>query len=330
MGLEASQLLQDRVADGVRPHSVSLPFERIVSVDRVRLLAAIGIVWFHTEGAPYRHVGYAGLPIFLLIFFSLITNRTPTDPTLGFLRRRWDRLLMPWLFWSVLYGLLRIAQAICFGDVASFREMLSMETLLVGTHVHLWYLPYAFLSGFLVYAVNRRTLKIDHTVAVYGGTAIGVILLIFHTVGPSSYGWMRPLPQWEFGLAAIPLGFAIGRCMMIPSRRTQQVLLSMVSIAVLVTSVVLMVLGHAASVVPYALAILLVCLAYGWRTPDNGIVAALAPLTFGIYLIHPLIGYGLRQFIASEQYCAAFVGLTVCASGLVTMVLMKTPARRFV
>lgn len=330
MGLEASQLLQDQIADGVCPHSVSLPFERVVSVDRLRLLAAIGIVWFHTEGAPYRHIGYTGLPIFLLIFLSLITNRTATDPTLGFLRRRWDRLLMPWLFWSVLYGLVRVAKATCLGDIASFREMLSLETLLVGTQVHLWYLPYAFLSGCLVYAVNRRTLKIDHTVAVYAGTAIGVILLIFHAAGPSSYGWMRPLPQWEFGLAAIPLGFAIGRCMMISSRRMQYVLLSMISIAVLVTSVVLMALGHATSVVPYALAILLVCLAYGWRTHDNVIVAALVPLTFGIYLVHPLIGYGLGQLIPSEQHCAAFIGLTVCLSGLVTMVLMKTPARRFI
>ncbi len=330
MGLEASQLLQDRVVVGVRPHSVSLPCERVVSVDRLRVLAAIGIVWFHTDGAPYRHIGYAGLPIFLLIFFSLITNRTAADPTLGFLRRRWDRLLIPWLFWSLLYGLLRITQAICFGDIESFREMLSMETLLMGTHVHLWYLPYAFLSGFLVYGLNRWTSQIDHVFMVYAGTAIGLIVLILHEAAPLTYGWMRPLPQWEFGLAAIPLGFAIGRCTMIPSRRTQQILLSMISIAILVTCVILMALGYATSVVPYTLGILLVCLAYGWRTHDNAIVAVLAPLTFGVYLIHPLIGYGLRQFIASEQHCTAFIGLTVCFSGLVTMALMKTPARRFV
>lgn len=330
MRLEASQLLQDQVADGVHPHSVSLPCERVGGVDHLRVLAAIGIVWFHTEGAPYRHIGYSGLPIFLLIFFSLVTNRTTTDPTLGFLRRRWHRLLIPWLFWSVLYGLVRIAQAICFGDIESFHRMLSMETMLMGTHVHLWYLPYAFLSGFLVYAVNRWTSQINHAVLVYAGTAIGVIILILHEVRPTSYGSMRPLPQWEFGLAAIPLGFAIGRCTMIPSKRRRQVLLSMISFGILVTSTVLMVLGHATSVVPYTVAILLVCLAYGWRTQDNTIIAAFAPLTFGVYLIHPLIGYGLRQFIASEQHCAAFIGLTVCFSGLATMALMKTPVRRFV
>jgi surface polysaccharide O-acyltransferase-like enzyme len=330
MGLEASQLLQEQVADEVRPLSVSLPLERIGSIDRLRVLAAIGIVWFHTDGAPYRHIGYTGLPVFLLIFFSLITCRTATDPTFGFLRRRWDRLLKPWLFWSVLYGLFRVAKWACLGDVDSFREMLSPETILVGTHVHLWYLPYAFLSGFLVYAINRATLKSDHAAVAFTAAGIGLLLLIVHAIGLSSCRWMRPLPQWEFGLAAVPLGFAIGRSLMVPSRRTQQVLLSIISLTTLATSVVLIALGHAESAIPYALGILLVCLAYGWRTNDSVVGAALAPLTFGVYLIHPLINYGLRQFITSEQHCAAFIGLTVCLSGLVTMAMMRTPARRFV
>lgn len=268
--------------------------------------------------------------MFLLIFFSLIANRTGEDPTLDFLRRRRDRLLKPWLFWSAMYGLFRIAQAVCFGNVDSFREMLSLETILVGTHVHLWYLPYAFLSGSLVYAMHRRTLKTDHATATFIAMGIGLTLLSVHAIVSPSYRWMRPLPQWEFGLAAVPLGFAIGRCLLIPSRRTQQLLLSTIGLATLAVSAALMALGHTASAVPYALGTVLVCLAYARRANDSAIVAALAPLTFGVYLIHPLINYVLRQLIASEQHYGAFIGLTVCFSGLVTMLLMKTPVRRFV
>ncbi|MDI6450652.1 acyltransferase [Anaerobaca lacustris] len=330
MGLEASQLLRDQVADDARPLSVSLPMERVGSIDWLRVLAAVGIVWFHTEGAPYRQIGYAGLPVFLLIFFSLITIRSTADPALGFLRRRWDRLLKPWLFWSVLYGALRLAKAVCLRDAGSFQEMLSFETILMGTHVHLWYLPYAFGSGFLVYWVNRRTAQIDHTIAAFAATGIGLLLLIVHALGLSTGRWVRPLPQWEFGLAAVPLGFAIGRCLMVPARRTQQFLLSTISLTTLATTATLSAICRSSSAIPYMLAVMLVCLAYGRRTNNSVIVALLAPLTFGVYLIHPLIDYGLRQLITSEQHCAAFIGLTVCLSGLVTLALMRTPVRRFV
>ncbi len=304
--------------------------ERVDSIDRLRVLAAIGIVWFHTEGAPYRQIGYAGLPVFLLIFFSLITVRSTADPALGFLRRRWDRLLKPWLFWSALYGALRLAKAAYLRDTPSCQEMLSLETILMGTHVHLWYLPYAFGSGCLVYWVNRRTAQIDHAFAAFVATGIGLLLLVAHVLGLSTGQLMRPLPQWEFGLAAVPLGFAVGRCLMVPERRTQQFLLSAVALTTLATAAVLSAaVGPMSSAIPYTLAVVLVCLAYGRRTNDSVVVALLAPLTFGIYLIHPLINYGLGQFVASEQHCAAFIGLTVCLSGLVTLALMRTPVRRF-
>lgn len=85
-----------------------VPLERIGHIDTLRIIAAVGIVWFHTEGAPYRQIGYAGLPIFLLIFFSLITRRSYAETATHFLRRRYERLLKPWLFWSAVYGACRL------------------------------------------------------------------------------------------------------------------------------------------------------------------------------------------------------------------------------
>ena len=60
------------------------------------------------------------------------------------------------------------------------------------------------------------------------------------------------------------------------------------------------------------------------------VAAAIAPLTFGIYLIHPLISFGLRHIVEAQQPSAIFIVLTACLSGLVTLGLMKTPLRRFV
>jgi hypothetical protein len=330
MGSDASQLVQDRIVDEKGAASVPLPVQRITSIDGLRILAAVGIVWFHTDGAPYRYIGYTGLPIFLLIFFSLITTRSGTDPARYFFKRRWNRLVKPWLFWSLVYGALRIVKGACSGEPGSFEAMFSLETVLAGTHVHLWYLPYAFVSGFLVYGLNRWTLQFSHVAVVLIATGIGLFIFVVNAARLFSLGLMRPVPQWEFGLAAVPLGLAIGRCLTMSSGKRQRLLLLVIFILTQATSLVLIARGHVTSTVPYGLAVTLMCLAYCCRLGDSVIIAKLAPLTFGVYLIHPLVSRGLASFTSIEQHWVGFVGLTACVSGLVTLGMMRTPLRKFV
>ena len=54
MGSEASQLVHDRIVAEGQALPVPLSVDRITSIDGLRILAAVGIVWFHTDGAPYR------------------------------------------------------------------------------------------------------------------------------------------------------------------------------------------------------------------------------------------------------------------------------------
>jgi len=137
------------------------PAPRLASIDLLRILAVVGIIWFHTEGAPHRDIGYAALPVFLLLFFALITKQGQTYSTRRFLKRRWDRLLKPWLFWSVVYGVGRVTQAACDRDLSCLANLLSTETFLAGTYIHLWYLPYVFASGLLLHVLNRPISKIN-------------------------------------------------------------------------------------------------------------------------------------------------------------------------
>jgi len=330
LGLGIPQALPDQATAQTQAASLSVPLERWAGIDLLRILAVVGIIWFHTEGAPYRQIGYAGLPVFLLIFFSLVTKRGCPTTTADFLKRRWHRLLKPWLFWSAVYGLCRLVRAAHAMDLSSLGGILSIETMLTGTCIHLWYLPYAFASGFLVYVLNRRISRINSISAVAGATLIGVLVLAACTVGMSRHVLMEPLPQWEFGLAAIPLGFAVGKCMTIPSRQVQGLLLLMVSGTTLAGCAILSSLGFTGLAVPYGLAMALVCLAYGWQAKANGLIAALASLTFGIYLIHPLVIHGSKLLITPGQSHAAFIALTAGISGLITLGLMRTPLRRFV
>jgi surface polysaccharide O-acyltransferase-like enzyme len=312
------------------PLPLSLPAERVVGMDLLRIMAAVGIIWFHTEGAPYRAIGYAGLPTFLLIFFALIARQGRSQDTRYFLKRRWDRLLKPWLCWSLVYGVARLVKAAYSTNLSPLAHLLSMETVLAGTAIHLWYLPYAFISGLLIHLLNRHMWRIDDRLVVFLATLLGVFALVVCTPGTYLHRYPLPLPQWEFGLAAVPLGLAIGRSLTISSCRAQILLLSMVCAATLGSCAVLAFRGLGSASIPYGLAIVLVCLACRWRVGGNGFVAAVASLTFGVYLIHPLVIYGQRHLLAAGGHYAASIALTACISGLITWGLMKTPLRRMV
>lgn len=302
----------------------------MAGIDLLRIVAAVGIIWFHTEGAPYPQIGYAGLPVFLLIYFSLVTKQSQLHPTGEFLRRRWDRLLKPWLFWSAVYGACRVAKAVCAMDAGSLEQMLSVETLLVGTCIHLWYLPYAFVAGLFLHVLNRRMRKVNDTTVVLAATFIGAFVLAAATVSLQIHQLPPPLPQWEFGLAAIPLGLAVGRSLGIPSHRAQRLLVSIICAIPLGTGAILTSLGFVSTATPYGLAILLVCLAYGWQINANGFITTVAPLTLGIYLLHPLVMHGLLPVLPAQGHYAAFIILAACVCGMVTWGLMQTPLRRFV
>ncbi len=311
------------------PTSLSVPAERIAGIDRLRIVAAIGIVWFHTDGAPHREIGYAGLPMFLLIFFSLITRQDSGSTITHFLKRRWNRLLKPWLFWSAVYGLCHLAKAMHTMDVRGLSGMFSIGTLLTGTNIHLWYLPYAFVSGLLAYELSRRTLKANHVLVAVMATVIGMLALAACAIGTAIYRLPNPIAQWEFGLATIPLGFAIGRCLAIPSRSLQKILLAGISLGILIEGRILQSLNLSALVIPYGIAVVSICIAYCWETRKDIITTALAPLTFGIYLIHPLVIFALQHCLSPSRSWCLFISLTVCISAMITLVLMKTPIKRF-
>ena len=121
---------------------------RIANIERLRILAAFGIVWFHTEDALWRSVGYAGLPIFLMVFCSLIALKQKPDDISYFTMKRAGRLLKPWLFWSIVYLCFKIFKRALYGeDVFGF---FTGHMFISGTSIHLWYLPYAFLVALFI------------------------------------------------------------------------------------------------------------------------------------------------------------------------------------
>jgi peptidoglycan/LPS O-acetylase OafA/YrhL len=75
------------------------------TLDHARLIAAVGIVVFHS-GAPGAWVGYAALPFFLMLLIVLAWPAAERQSLPAFARGRAARLMIPWLIWSCIYGTL--------------------------------------------------------------------------------------------------------------------------------------------------------------------------------------------------------------------------------
>ena len=156
-------------------------------VDYCRLVAVLGIVWFHTE-VPGERVGYIALPVFL-IFLTLASHSS--------LSNRTRRLLVPFLVWSGIFASLRMFSAYYTGG--PLFSWVEPRMILTGTSIHLWFLPFAFLV-----AVVAPVLQASRVVVVLPMIAAGVMAVL-----PADL----PVPwyQWTFALVPVLTGFAFTR-----------------------------------------------------------------------------------------------------------------------
>lgn len=227
---------------------------RNAMIDYGRFVAALGIVWFHTQ-APGMRLAYVALPFFLVLL---------TIPSRASTAKRAERLLLPFLRWSVLYAVVLTAMAIRHHE-APFGWW-QPEMVLTGTAIHLWFLPFAFLIAVLS-PLLRRPL-----VAIAAAIGFSVAVCLWGT--PSA----PPFAQWSFGLLPVLTGFvffAAGWRVAVPVLAFCWLILSIWHPAPDNTTIVV---GTALSIA--ALSVTL---------PANRISDWCSTLSLWIYLGHPLV-----------------------------------------
>jgi surface polysaccharide O-acyltransferase-like enzyme len=95
------------------------------SVDTIRFIAIILVIGVHTTNFPYRVLGSSitgldvtnwftidafgavsmiGVPLFIMLTGALLLNPNKADePLRVFYRKRWDRIGLPFIFWTIFY-----------------------------------------------------------------------------------------------------------------------------------------------------------------------------------------------------------------------------------
>lgn len=293
---------------------------RLVHVDRLRFLASFDIVSTHALG--YHLLAGVGLPIFLLTSVAMCVHR-PVPPPLGrFLERRARGILVPWLFWSGVYGLWFAFLAWYSGR--AWNEPFEAWMILYGTAVHLWFLPFILVANATAVGIARRLGGYPTRAAVLNATWIGVAVLLAAAVLRLHVTTQTPFPQWLFSIACIPLGLALGRTVSLGERR-RKLLMVLAGVGVLLAAI-----GHARAAGPgiewallrrFGLALTLLSGAALWAHRTEPITQLLVRNSFGVCLVHPLLVSAARTWGATEgppilQAAAVYAASLACTLAL--------------
>lgn len=183
--------------------------------DYARLIAVIGIIWFHAK-APGGVVGYSGLAFFLLlvVVFAMPqigamrarAHRAP--PLWRYAAARGQRLLLPWLIASGLYGGLKLLEMI---RGAPWQSEFSAQMWITGTALHLWFLPFAFVVCIALWPICRWAVRLPLQMwpwlsLFFAGVALYALALLHANDLPD------PLAQWAYATPIVCIGLSCVFC----------------------------------------------------------------------------------------------------------------------
>lgn len=297
----------------------------LASIEWLRFIAAFGIVWFHAENAPWRSLGYAGLPIFVLVFCALIVIHFKDSQFSDYATKRSIRLLIPWVFWSIVFAAMKVGRYFLTGTHSLGTP--TWNEFLVGGNIHLWFLPFAFILSLVLYWMCKLAFKLNKTIAVISISLIFMILSLYTTGYLSKYVALSPpFVQWSFAVSCLPLGFCLGYIYRTMADNSKYLAYGIVYGLVVVVCIYLHIIWDNTLLMPYGLGLLLTILALIIPFPYEQSGRFLGSLTYGIYLIHPLVMFAVSR-VPFLQTPLLTILATFLLSALIIYALRQTRLR---
>ncbi len=253
------------------------PRGRRQDIELLRIASAFGIVLFHS-GSDATGIGYSGLVVFLVLSTCFSAAGPARDPSFGrILSRRSLRLLVPWAFWMVAYGVRNHFVG---------RNILETDRgwpngILAGTQIHLWFLPYLFLASVALDLVRTRA-KRAHLGWIAGIAAIG-LLATAAIWRPWAERFGYPTVQYCHGLAGLFAGVFLANFRQIGPASRKLLLAGLLGSAALALWRRIDGVG-----IPYSVGLALCSwfLLRPWKFADRWNVRPVSDCMFGVYLVH--------------------------------------------
>lgn len=285
-------------------------------IDLVRILAAFFIVWDHAFAPGWQYCDPA-LTIFLMLTAFLSLKSYERHGSDGFWQKRATRLVLPWLFWCVVF---RVILEMITNNSAPWALLAEPNSLLIGPFIHLWFLPFCALClGFIPLA--SRYVRSMRALWVASGLLV-LVALASHALHADAQ-LEAPFAQWSLALPLYLWG-VLHAC----ARRlgASQVTFG-VAVVVSLLSVALWPAFWAAQ-----MAIGAVIFEAAWRLPiKSRWPAIVAPSAFGIYLMHPAFILIPYKFAGADANPALVALFSFAAAFAATQLWRRLPVfQRFV
>lgn len=248
--------------------------------DRLRVIAALDIVALHLAG-KHAFFGF-GLPLFLMLSIALSVSKPEPATWRIFASRRVKHILVPWLFWSVVFCALQVLGA--WLDGRALLAWAKWQMLFYGPDIHLWFLPFIVFANIVAHGLHRIA-RSSTGLALAAAAGAGLCL-----VPAPPLDW--PFEQWAFSFASIPLGFAIGRAIALEQNltRLRLVLLGVVGLFCASASGTVVLDGRAwPMALRFAGGVGLLVAAVLLPNRADRFTRRLTPLMLGVYILHPIV-----------------------------------------
>jgi fucose 4-O-acetylase-like acetyltransferase len=251
-------------------------------VEAFRTIAAAMIVWYHA-GAEGQEIAYGGLIVFLIISTYLAALARDRDMRSS-LKTKLHRLIVPWAFWMVVYGLVNLV----LGKPLAPESSNWVAKLLAGTATHLWYMPFIFMT-LLLTDVLKNNLR-SAWLGAGGGIAAAALLFTISAWRDVSIAMGYPVAQYCHAAAGAMIGLLFG----FRSRMPKSLFLGLFALVIAAAICALPWRGVGAT---YLVGILFgATLSFEWLRGAHFLgLERLAPYTLGIYFVHVLVLWGVTK-----------------------------------
>jgi fucose 4-O-acetylase-like acetyltransferase len=177
-------------------HNLNMIEHRRQDIEFLRIISALGIVVFHHTQNEYA---LSSLMIFVIISFFLAGSKKK-EVTKDLMQSRFRRLMIPWFFWFLVYGLSNALHREPFIP----RENGVLSGILAGPSIHLWYVPFLF-GALLIFDVFKQHLS-TKMIAIGAPFLAAAILLATPWWRNASIEIGPPLAQYVSVLPAALIG----------------------------------------------------------------------------------------------------------------------------
>ena len=274
-------------------------------VELLRILSAFGIVWFHSGIKNFKDLFYAGLIIFVVlsIYYAVISTRQHT------IKDRAIRLLIPCIFWSIVYALVSLAR----GRPIFPSDFPVISLVLATPSIHLWYLPFIFIC--IVCIDKSKGLLKPNLIAIL--TCIIASAMLFSSPLWRQWSYLPPFGQYIHAIPAVFIGIFLASTFHLST--VSRVLL----VGILYTSIIYtLIIGVNGVDLTYLLGFsaALILLSKKSFLPNNNVILAISKLTYGIYLLHPLILF-ILSWLGVRSFALPISGFLI--SGILIYLFLK-------